>query len=506
MSKSLFDLIKTLSRAEKRVFSEKLRRTKRMSYYAKLVAVYSKSEVYTPKIDERIFRSETPKFISDCKTKCKHLLCDYLVTLEKNKGIRKQVEQKLKVALMLKNRRQFTEAKKLLEKIELVATRYELLDQLIQIKTQKISISILLGGDNRKLDLDNLKALAQDANRTIQHLANFHNARNNSLLAIANYHINNGTISSESEENKPIEDQFKNLGTTLHIHHKNLYEYLNKENHKNALEETKQIISIIEQHKDIVLDAQIMAMGYHSYLYYYVSLSTMCNAKVDIELILKRFDHISCHSVKMCWEVLTFKKLTACVYALAINNPRIAVPMIEETEQYLKKYDYMQKDNSGNALFPIGVYFALGAWKECLLHIDRTETNIITQKTGSVLSNFKLICIYEQNDHYYFNALVNKLMAKKRKGGAKTSDLKNMNDTIFYILYCMSKKTNNIEAHFKRLLNNFDSGWRFCRYFIHWIACQFPELLNGEDYAAFLEKYGYQHYDFTALKADKMFA
>jgi|GEM_PF-1841538 len=504
MSKSLFDLIKTLSRAEKRVFSENLRQTKRMSYYAKLVAVYSKSEVYSLKIDVRIFRSESPKFISDCKTKCKQLLCDFLVTLEKNKGIRKQVEQKYKVALMLKNRRQFNEAKKLLEKIDSIATKYELLELLIQIKAQKISLALLLGSDNRKLDFENLKALIQDKEGTIQHLSNYNNVKDEAVLAAVNYHVNIGAIECESQEEANNEDQFKSLGLTIGKHQEQFFKYLDNKNYKNALIESGKILLLAEQHKNIVLESELLIVGYTNYIFLYVELSCICNRKIDINHVLKKFDNIPCNSVKVRWEILRNKIVTGCIYALSINNPSIAVPWIEKAEQYLKQYYYLREDNTANVLYPICTYFAIGAWEKCLLYIDRIEANITDQNTGSTLFNFRLICIYEQNDLYYFNSLVNKLMARKRKRGAKAGDFKNMNDTVFYILFCMSQKTSALEVHFNRLLNVFDPGYRFYRYFIHWIACQFPDLLNGADYKAFLKKHEYQHYDFTALKTNKM--
>jgi len=57
MSKSLLDLIKTLSKAEKRVFSENLKHTKRKHYHTKLITTYSKSEEFSLELDKKIFKS-----------------------------------------------------------------------------------------------------------------------------------------------------------------------------------------------------------------------------------------------------------------------------------------------------------------------------------------------------------------------------------------------------------------------------------------------------------------
>jgi len=81
MSKNLFDLIKTLSKAEKRMFSENLKKTKRANYYKNLILTYSRSEEYSTELDEKIFINKSTKSIIDYKTSFKNLLYPYLVSL-----------------------------------------------------------------------------------------------------------------------------------------------------------------------------------------------------------------------------------------------------------------------------------------------------------------------------------------------------------------------------------------------------------------------------------------
>ncbi len=500
MSKSLFVLIKTLSKAEKRVFSENLKVTKRMPFYVKLVTYYSKSEVYSPKLDLKIFKSESPKFVSDCKIKCRDLLYDYLVTLEKNRGIKKQVEYKFKIALMLKNRRQFNEARKLLDRIDLLATKYELLEELVEIKTQKIVLSILIAAETNKLDMSQLKTLAQEKSRAIQRFVDIEESKNDSHIALAMWHLKLGAVFRESEEKQLDEDQFKNLSYTLNVHQKHFFEYMGDNNDTLALQEIEKILELVKQNKEIVLAARLLTVGFVNYLFLYIELCIIFNKEIEIESFLKEFDTIPCHSVKHQWEILNYKMLTGCMYALSRNNPRMAIPWIEEGEQYFKSYDYLKIDNSGNTLFRLFIYFALGKWEECLSYIDKVEVLKTSENTRLTFLNVKLICIYEQNNPYYFNSFIDKNIAQKRKNGIKRSNNTNMNDCIFYVLHGISKQSNNIEKLFKNCLENFGIDNWINRYLIHWFASQFPELLNGVDYPIFLEKYTYKHYDFKAIE------
>jgi len=212
----------------------------------------------------------------------------------------------------------------------------------------------------------------------------------------------------------------------------------------------------------------------------------------------KQFDSIPCHSVKERWEILNFKMATGCIHALSINNPDIAIPWIKDTDRFFESYVYLKRDNTGNILFRIFIHFANGAWEECLSLIDKIEINITTASTSATLLNIKLICIYEQNDHYYFNSLINKHTSKKRKSGLKTSNCTKLNDCVFYVLHSIAQRNNNIEECFIKVLKSFEPiDWK-TRYFIHWIA---SALLNGDDYRSFLEKNACQHYDFKTLKA-----
>lgn len=500
MSKSLFDLIKTLSKAEKRVFSENLRPTKRKSYYIKLVADYSKSEEYSSKLDLKIFKSEGPKFISDCKIKCRNLLFDYLVSLEQNRGVRKQVEHKLKIAIMLKNRRQFHEAIRILDRIDIVATRYEMVEELLEIKTQKIVLSILTASGDRKVDLNYLKLLSKEKNRVLQHFVKKHNARDDARIASVNWHVKIGAILCEQGEHKLGEDQFQNLSINLTMHQKRFFDHMGDKNYKLATKEVEHIIRLTDQNKDIVLEARFLTLAYASYLFLYVELCIILHKKIDIEQVTRQFESIPCHSVKANWETLTNKMVTGCMYALSVSDPAIAIPFIEETKHFFAAHNYLQKDNTGNVLFPLFTYFALGAWEDCLSFIDEIETRKTSADTSSTLLNIKLICIYEKNDHYYFNSLVNKHAAKKRKNGIKTSNYTNFNDCVFYILNNIAQRSNNTEKCFKKVLNSFENdNWRN-RYLIHWIVNHFPALLDGDDYRSFLDKNSYQHYDFRRLK------
>jgi len=500
MSKSLFDLVKTLSKAEKRVFSENIKKTKRMHYYIKLVTVYSKHETYSPALDLKIFKSESPKFISDCKAKCKNTLYDYLVTLEKNKGIKKQVEHKLKIALMLKNRKQYEEAKKILEKIDKLATKYELLEELVEIKTQKIIVSMLIVVGKSKIDMDYMKALILDKRKAIEYFVNVHHGTDDIRLALWTWHIKDGALANELGSDKINSDQLKNLSIVLAEYQRKYCEFMGEKKFKAAWDELEQLILLVDRNKDIVIEANLLTFSYAGYLVAYIMLSIILSRRVDIKLVLNQFDSLQYHTVEQQWAILHFKMLASCAYALSLNKPRLAASEIQEMAIFQERHSYLINDNTTNVLYPMFTYFATGNWEECMAFVDKIELNTAPPIVSSAVLNIRLICIYEQNDFYYFNSLINQHMARKRKNGIKISTYSDVNDWTFHILYCLAKKSNNIKVHFKKMLENFNQvEWMF-RYMIHWIACQFPELTEDEDYLAFLAQHNYTHYDFKACK------
>lgn len=502
MSKNLFDLIKTLSKAEKRVFSENIKKTKRMNYYIKLVTVYSKHEAYSPELDQKIFKSESPKFISDCKAKCKNTLYDYLVTLEKNKGIKKQVEHKLKIALMLKNRKQYEDAKKILEKIDKLATKYELLEELVEIKTQKIIVSMLIATSKSKIDMDYMKALILDKRKAIKYLVDVHHARDDVRLALWTWHIKDGALSNELGNDKINSDQLKNLSIVLTECQRKYCEFMREKNFKAAWDELEHLILLVNQNNDIVIKADLLTFSYAGYLVAYVMLSIVLSKRVDIKLILNQFDSLQYYTVKQQWAIVYYKRMASCSYALSINKPRLAASEMQEMTIFQERHKYLVNDNTANVIYPLFTYFALGNWEECLAFVDTIELSESPPIVSSAVLNIKLICIYEQNDFYYFNSLINQLIARKRNNGVKISTYSDLNDWIFHTLYCLAKKSNNVKVHFKKILENFDQAHWMFRYMVHWVACQFPELTEDEDYLAFLAKHNYTHYDFKAYEKE----
>lgn len=201
MSNSLFNLIKTLNKAEKRVFSENVKKTKRKNYYSKLLTIYASSESYSKELDQKVFKNESQKFVSDCKRKLRDSLYQLLVSLEKNKSVQYRIEQLLKTSIMLFERKQYSESKKMIDKVEKLAIKYEAHDFLIPIKTHKIRMVMNHGLRVGEHDMKYIKSLLEDKRKTIEHCTNYHIANDGFVhSAIEQFFVNKLSLNKKGKK------------------------------------------------------------------------------------------------------------------------------------------------------------------------------------------------------------------------------------------------------------------------------------------------------------------
>lgn len=495
MSKSLFDLIKTLTKAEKRVFSEKVKSTKRKRYYLALISMYSKQEEYSSNLDQKIFKKESAKMISDCKIKCRKLLHEYLVTLENNKGVRAQIEQKYQVANMLINRNLTDEASKIIKKIEQLAVKYEMLEQLIKIRSTRIQLQNNIMASSFKVDLDYMKFLLDEKKKTIDQFVEAEDCGAELRYEFLKAHVTGGYIKNTPNPEQYSSNPVKNIKKTLVKLQATFFSTIH-ENKTLALEAVTELIKVTKENREVALSGRTFLVPYTIFLRVYVELSISCKSNLDIELVQQEFDSKQCHTYANKFNLIESKTVAYCLYSLYINDPAFSLPQIQENELFYeesKNQDLRYKISLENSLM---VFFALKDWKSCHTYIDKIETFGVSEILRIKAFNLKLICVYEQNDLHYFNSLVERELVKRRKKRIKLKDCKDFLNCVFNFLYYLSKgSTGNYAASFKKINDSFDEMKPENRYFIHWIVYKFPEL-NNTDYQAFLEENKLQHYSF----------
>lgn len=506
MSKSLFDLIKTLSKAEKRVFSEKIKNTKRMQFYTKIVAVYSKSDNYCIGIDRKIFKAENSKFISECKAKCKQLLYNYLVTLERNKAIPHQLEQQLKIAIMLARRKQFDESKKILKKIEPLAVKYECLEVLFKIRNEKLKLARIFCMLNKELDIEYVQSLTEDKKKSFEMYLELDEARDVFHLANLKISLNQHAIVEKSGNQKEEVHQVKKIGFKVLGLMTRFAEYSVVNNHYAALEEVEQLVNFVAENKDIVFKAYLAGLNYPSYILQYLEYALTLNRKVNCVRVLEMFDDIPTNSFMEKITLLNAQTTSYCIYALYENNPQLALAQIAKNEEFFSS-NYIPENrhvvNAINLRFILIVYLALGEWDQCLNYITKMESHKISGWTASLNHLIKLICVYEKKDYHYFNSLINQHMVKRKKNKIKINDCTSFNECIFNLFYYLDKNSKtNLSPHLNKVFETFDYTYMELRYLIHWVVSKFPEL-NNEAYQAFLKKHNYKHFDFNAINKKK---
>lgn len=496
MSKSLFELIKTLSKAEKRVFSEKIKETKRKYYYTKLISVYAKHEEYSLKLDQKIFKKEGAKMISDCKRKCKQLLLDYLVELHKNRRIRQQIETNYQTIAMLMNRKLYEQAIKMLDKTEPLAIKYEILDHLILLKKMRIAINLSIMGCSFETDLDYMKQLFYEKKKAIEQLAETEESMDKFNLEFLQTQIGGGYIRNRPGTKKKSTIPFKNIKLSLIKLQGEFFNCLNTKDRLEALEAVTKILDVTKENRDIVLKAKLLTVPYAIFLRSYVELSIECQRNFDIQEVLREFEYIPFISFPEKFNIIESKTVTHCLYSLYTNDPASALPEIRANESFFKK----SKDQENRYKFSLEhctlVHLALKNWNKCHALIDEIETFEISDFLRRKTCNFRLICIYEQNDLHYFNAIIEKELVKRRKKRIKLKDCKTMYECVFNFLYYLSKgSTSKYADSFKYVLDSFNGRRSEYRYIIHWMVYRFPEL-NNKDYQTFLKDHNIRHYSF----------
>lgn len=501
MSNSLFNLIKTLNKAEKRVFSENVKKTKRKNYYSKLLTIYASSESYSKELDQKVFKNESQKFVSDCKRQLRDSLYQLLVSLEKNKSVQYRIEQLLKTSIMLFERKQYSESKKMIDKVEKLAIKYEAHDFLIPIKTHKIRMVMNHGLRVGEHDMKYIKSLLEDKRKTIEHCTNYHIANDGFVhSAIEQFFVNKLSLNKKGKE-KLGKDEYKGVSTKL----RKLQQQVNIsmltptfENNDKLVKDLRLILDLVDQNKEVVMEAKLLGLNYPNYLTNY--LARVDRSTINPETFFKKYDDVKTNSIYQTCTLLENKTHATCFYAMSLYKPELAIDQLEFRKIFYTKNKISIFKNIKIAEVYVYIYFALKKWDICLEYLDEIEANSRSMFQKSVLTSMKAICIYEKGESQYFKSLVTAYISKRRKNGIQLSNRENIADCLLLFLYYMSIESDKkMSELIKDIYNSFDYYNSPVLYIVSWIICKFPALYN-DDYLAFLEKNKIQHFDFETIE------
>ncbi len=500
MSRSLFDLIKTLSKAEKRVFAENLKKTKRVHFYKKLMLIYSKSEEYSVELDNKIFKGEHSKFIVDCKIMFKDLLYRYLVSLQKNKGLEEKIEQKLKIAQMLYSRKQFAESEKILEKIDQQAQIYEFHELMVKIKSLKLKLIFSKIGYTRETDMTSFNAHIADKYKALDRLVEMEHSYEEGRALLLKLNVESGMVMTKNNTQKVPNDVYKNLRTVFTDKNCEFSRHCTNKNWPEAFKTVIYILDLAEKHKKVVLRGQFLGNIHSTLILNCILFNYQLNKKLDVEKLLNQFDEIIPTSIYSQCTVLSDKTCAYAIHALATNSPEIAVHKIINQKIFYEKNNISAVETYPTYGFYLFVYFAKRNWEKCIEYYDKIVELGGENWNNSLYFIVRLICIYEQGELQYFSSLIDKFLAKRRKNGVKTKDSTNFTNCVFNVIRYINKGTKtDLSPHFSKVLQSYDHSYLESRYIIHWMVCQFPKLHNA-DYRSFLAQYHYEHFDFNAVQ------
>jgi len=500
MSKNLFDLIKTLSKAEKRVFAENLKKTKRVHFYKKLMLIYSKSEEYSAELDNKIFKGEHSKFIVDCKIMFKDLLYRYLVSLQKNKGLEEKIEQKLKIAQMLYCRKQFTESEKIVVKIDQQAQIYEFPELMVKIKSLKLKLIFSKISITGETDMTSFNAHVADKFKALDRLVDMEHNYEGSRVILLKFNVESGDVLTKNNTQKLPRDVYKNLRIVFMDKNSEFNRHCINKNWQKAFKTVLYMLDLAEKHKEVVLRGQFMGNFHSTLILNCIALNYQLNKKLDVEKLLNQFDEIIPTSVYAQCTVLSDKTCAYAVHALAINSPEIAIPVIINQKLFYKKNNILPVETCSSYVNYLFVYFAVSNWEKCIEYCNKVDELGGENWSNSLFFIVRLICIHEQGEFQYFDSLVDKFLAKRRKIGVKAKDCSNFTNCIFNVIRYIGKvNKTDLSNHFSKVLNSFDHSLTESRYIIHWMVCQFPNLYNAE-YRAFIDQHQFVHYEFSMVR------
>lgn len=204
-SNELFDLIKSLTKSEKRFFKLQSALQSGDKNYVRLFDLIDKMSEYDEELVKKTFKGE--KFIKHLPSEKNHLYKLILKALRSYYGetsVSSMLKQEIKNIEILYNKALFEECGKFLERAKKIAQKYEKFYYLFELINWEKTLLEESFEDGRFVDLDKLIEEEKDVLERLRNLAEYH-----VLYSKINYVFRSGGY-SRTEENRNIIDDIVN--------------------------------------------------------------------------------------------------------------------------------------------------------------------------------------------------------------------------------------------------------------------------------------------------------
>ena len=292
-SSELFDLIRTLTKSEKRFFKMQSSLQSGDKNYVRLFDLVEKMDDYDEEIVKKTFKGE--KFIKHLPSEKNHLYKLILKSLRSyysETSIASSLKQEIKNVEILYNKGLFDECTKFIERSKKLALRYEKFYYLFELISWEKTLLEESFENGRFIDLDGLIREEQDVLDKLQNLTAYH-----VLYSKINYVFRSGGY-SRTEENTQIINEIvehpliKGKNTALSDRAATICYYtqafcnIAKGNTALALEKYRRVMQILDNNEDLRTD---LAKRY---------IRTLSQI-IQCLLELKQFDEAKEHIVRL---------------------------------------------------------------------------------------------------------------------------------------------------------------------------------------------------------------
>jgi len=260
-SSELFDLIRTLTKSEKRFFKLQSSLQSGDKNYVRLFDLIEKMEAYDEDLVKKTFKGE--KFIKHLPSEKNHLYKLILKSLRSyysETSIASSLKQEIKNVEILYNKGLFDECTKFIERAKKTAIRYEKFYYLFELISWEKTLLEEAFENGRFVDLDSLIQEEQEVLDKLQNLTAYH-----VLYSKINYVFRSGGY-SRTEENTRIINEIEehplikgkntalsNRATTI-CYYTQAFCNVAKGNTETALEKYRKVKQVLDDHTDLRTD------------------------------------------------------------------------------------------------------------------------------------------------------------------------------------------------------------------------------------------------------------
>lgn len=501
MSEFLFNFVKALNKTEKRLYLKSLNNTKRSNYYKNLILKYGRAEGYAESLDKNIFGELSNSVVSDCKNRLKDSLFHFLTSLQSKASIGGKIKQMLDVVSMLVERRQAEEATKILLKAEKLALKNECYFLLVMIQDKFIAMEESRFYIEDAIDLDYLKKLQKQRNRTIEKYKEEVKSIDELQISTCEYAIIQGYKIPEISKSF-IPNEFIDFLIPLNKLEAKINRNMINCDDKLTYKYVDELINMIEKDLKVLNRYGWLISSYSRYLFLAVFYGIKLNKGKETSETLLKYDFVKPKTAFSKSRHLNYKTISYCKYAFYINKPCFAIEQIKQFESFYVT-DLSYTLNEVDTLFTaLTLYFANGDFIKCEELVKALSKFDIAAFYQNVIKMIELVMVYESSDFCYLNSLIKQCENKNRKSKSEKDHVQFYKYFIKTVKALGQKEYNKANAGFKLLYNLFAKDLAFFKYFICWLVSKNIKY-NKENYQLFLEKYEFEHFVYKVKKEKK---